>query len=246
MKRIYYFLTLLMLAAVPMTFTSCDPDDGPWYDDWHENWGDDNGYGNNDNTSLDVAMAQVLNGQWTGTVVNEYYDDNNQYQKTQCYVDFTFTQYTADSNKGSGLEVDYTPLYDDNGNPVLDANGKQQYESQNLTFKWNFDSRSYMLYLTYDKSGMRFVIDTDPSKNEFFLGWDKNEQWDFFEAIMNDVNGAERATISCRRVTENNAAQRKVAKANAAASKPNAKTLSFGKLMDKSDNSNVPFAIRRR
>lgn len=247
MKRIYYFLTLLMLAATPMTLTSCDPDDGPWYDDWRDDWGYDNGYDNDDNTSLDVAMAQVLNGQWTGTVTNEYYDDNNQYQKTQCYVDFTFTQYTADSNKGSGLEVDYIPLYDDNGNPVKDSEGNQQYESQPLTFKWNFDSRTYMLYLTYDRSGMRYVIDTDPSKKEFFLGWDKDEKWDFFEAIMNEVGGTERATISCSRVTESNSAQRKAAKASGKASGFNAKKLVFGNAGNiKKADSNVPFALRRR
>lgn len=242
MKRIYYFLSLLMLAAAPMTFTSCDTDDGPWYDDWRDDWGNDNGYNDDDNTSLDVAMAQVLNGQWTGTVVNEYYDDNNQYQKTQCNVDFTFTQYTADSNKGTGLETDYIPRYDSNGNPVYDSNGNLQYESQNLTFKWNFDSRTYMLYLTYDNSGMRYVIDTDPSKNEFFLGWDKDDKWDFFEAVMNEVGGTERATIHCRRVTESAAAKRSAAKT----ATPNTKRLSFGKQLAEKADSNVPFAIRRR
>ena len=127
MKRIYYFITLLFLAAAPMTFTSCDDDDPFYWDDnyWGNDWSEDNGYDKNDKTPLDVQMAQVLNGSWTGTVVNEYYDEDGKRVKTQCDVDFDFTQYTVNSNQGSGTETDYAPLYDNYGKPVYDENGKQ-------------------------------------------------------------------------------------------------------------------------
>lgn len=242
MKRIYYFLTLLMVASATMSLTSCDPDDGPWEDPWYNDWRHDNGYDNS--ISTDVAMAQTLNGSWTGTVVNESYDDKGQYTKTQCYVDFSFIQYTASSNNGNGYETDYVPLYDDNGKPIVDEKGNQQYDSQTLKFNWNFDSRTYMLYLTYE-GGMRFVIDTDPQKKEFFLGYDAQEKWEFFEAIMNEVGGKERATIKCSRVTENAPSQRKAAKS--ASSVANAAKLSFGNgFIAKPDTSNVPFALHKR
>ena len=248
MKRIYYFITLLFLAAAPMTFTSCDDDDPFYWDDnyWGNDWSEDNGYDKNDKTPLDVQMAQVLNGSWTGTVVNEYYDEDGKRVKTQCDVDFDFTQYTVNSNQGSGTETDYAPLYDNYGKPVYDENGKQMYESQTLKFKWNFDSRSYMLYLTYD-SGMRFVIDTDPNKREFFLGYDEKEKWDFFEAVMNQVGGNERATIKCERVTQNRSAKSKAAQAGMAETQPNAAKLFFGKaVIAKQEAENVPFALRKR
>ena len=242
MKRIYYFLTLLMLASTPLALTSCDPDDGPWDDPWYDDWRNDNGYDNS--VSTDVAMAQTLNGSWTGTVENESYDNSGQYVKTKCYVDFSFVQYTANSNNGNGYETDYVPAYDDKGNPVVDDNGKQVYDSQTLKFNWNFDSRTYMLYLTYE-SGMRFVIDTDPQKKEFFLGYDKSEDWDFFEAVMKEVGGKERATIMCSRVTENASPRRNAAKANGNVA--NAAKLAFGSMLTTQQGTgDVPFALHKR
>ena len=76
MKRFSSFLTLLVMAALPFTFTSCDDD---WYDGY--DWYDKPYY---DATENAIALAQTLNGTWTGTIVNEYTNDNGIRQQTQC------------------------------------------------------------------------------------------------------------------------------------------------------------------
>ena len=86
MKRIYYFLTLAVMVLAPLAMTSCDD---PYYDDW---WYDDPDEWYDrpyDNGSDDlVAMAQMLNGSWTGELTNEYTgEDGNRYQ-TNMNVDF--------------------------------------------------------------------------------------------------------------------------------------------------------------
>jgi hypothetical protein len=70
MKRINSFATILLIAAMPILFTSCDDDDWDYYDyygDWYNNynWYNDSfDYG----TSTLNAEAQCLRGHWTGTL----------------------------------------------------------------------------------------------------------------------------------------------------------------------------------
>lgn len=137
MKRIYYFLTLAVMVLAPLAMTSCDD---PYYDDW---WYDDPDEWYDrpyDNGSDDlVAMAQMLNGSWTGELTNEYTgEDGNRYQ-TNMYVDFSFIQYTANSNNGNGFETDYVPKTDKYGKPLRDDDGNVLYDSQTLQFKWYID-----------------------------------------------------------------------------------------------------------
>ena len=67
------------MVLAPLAMTSCDD---PYYDDW---WYDDPDEWYDrpyDNGSDDlVAMAQMLNGSWTGELTNEYTgEDGNRYQ----------------------------------------------------------------------------------------------------------------------------------------------------------------------
>ncbi len=227
MKRIYYFLTMLMMAAAPMTFTSCDTDDDPWYDDYYGNWYDDYDWyddpfdhGNNDL----VSMAQTLNGTWTGTLTNEYTDNSGQRQQTNCYVDFSFIQYTSTSVNGNGYETDYVPSYDDNGNVVRDNNGNIVYDSQTLQFKWYVDPRTYNIYIEYSGSGYTYKLDhrNNSATSGFYLGYDDKSGEDIFSGVMEGTNNNEYIFFDCARVTAN--APRKAAAKNATASK-----LSFGK-----------------
>lgn len=41
MKRIYIFLTMVMLALMPAMMTSCDTDDDYWWDDYYGEWYDE-------------------------------------------------------------------------------------------------------------------------------------------------------------------------------------------------------------
>lgn len=236
MKRIYYLLTLLTLAATPLTFTSCDTDDDYyWYDDWR----DDNGY--NDDTPVDVAMAQTLNGSWTGSLTNEYTDGDGQRVQTQCYVDFSFVQYTAGSNKGNGYETDYIQATDDNGRPIYDSNGNLVYDSQTLKFSWYVDTRTYNIYIEYE-SGMRYVLDSrgNSDTSGFLLGWDKRQQKDVFSGVMEGVNNDEYVFFDCQRVT-----QRSAVKGKTGATAP--ARMSFGKSEGaKRSTGNVPFGLHTR
>lgn len=113
MKKIYTYLTLFMLALSPAMLTSCDNDD-PWYDDyygWYED--EDDRYNKPYDQGSDqlVDMAQTLNGMWSGEAKNVVYEDNVAYE-TKIFVDFTFTQYSRNSNNGVGYETDYAQAYD--------------------------------------------------------------------------------------------------------------------------------------
>lgn len=222
------------MAAAPVALTSCDDDD-PDY--WYEDWLDDNGY--DDSTPMDVAMAQTLNGAWTGSLTNEYTDGSGQRVQTQCYVDFSFVQYTPSSNYGKGYETDYVPMQDANGNLVYDADGNLQYDSQTLDFNWSVDSRTFNIYVEYTKSGMRYVLDSrgNSETSGFSLGWDKKKRTDVFNGVMEGVNNDEYVFFDCERVTANAPAAKSVV----------AEAPSFGKAVGtKRAKSDVPFALHTR
>ena len=144
MKKIYTYLTLLLLAMSPAMFTSCDTDDY-WYDDyddWYENEDDRYNKPYDEGCCQLVSMAQTLNGMWSGQAKNVVYENNNAYE-TQIYVDFTFTQYSKKSNNGVGYETDYVQAYDENGSPLLTPDGSPAYNTRTLQFKWYIDPRTY-------------------------------------------------------------------------------------------------------
>lgn len=230
MRRIYYFATLLMLASMPILFTSCDDDPYYWYDDYYGDWYDDYDwydkpfdYGKNDL----VTMAQTLNGTWTGTATNEYTDDDGTRRRTSFYADFTFAQYTTNSNNGTGYESDY----DDNGN------------EQTLRFKWYIDPRTYNIYIEYVKSGYQYVLNYNGNSQTsgFFLGYDDQSRKDIFSGVMEGVNNDELIFFDCDRADANNIAAKGQLMAKTTAGK------SYGKAknMKRTDNS-VPFALRKR
>ncbi len=239
MKRFYYIITLLILAIMPATLTSCDTDD-PWYGYPDEPYYPDNGGngGNQNNVSRDVAMAQTLNGAWTGIVENTYTDDFGKRVTTQCYVDLSFTQYENTSNRGNGFEIDYMLAYDENGRPIYDAKGNPVYdESDPIAFTWNINPRTYQINIEYIKSKMTFAINTNQN---FFLGWDKNDRKDYLQATMQGVNNDEIAVFDCERVTRSMSPSQ-----TRSTTTYNAQQLSFGTSV-KHLKSDVPMALRKR
>lgn len=230
MKRIYYFFTMLMLASMPILFTSCDDDPYYWYDDYYGDWYDDYNWfdkpfdhGNNDL----VTMAQTLNGTWSGTATNEYTDDEGVRRRTSFYVDFTFTQYSVNSNNGTGYETDF------------DGEGKEQ----TLRFKWYIDPRTYNIYIEYVNSGYQYVLNASGNSQTsgFFLGYDDQSRKDLFSGVMEGVNNDELILFDCCRVTANGVA----AKGQNIAATVTGKSYGKGKGMTRTDNS-VPFALRKR
>lgn len=125
MKKVYSLLTMAVIAAMSLTMTSCDGDDY-WYDPygWYDHY-DDWGWNNNDwnngsqggsqNSDL-VDMAQLLTGEWYGSVTYSYLSDDGQSRQTdEFYADMKFFQYanTRDALSGEGVETDYK--YNDDG-----------------------------------------------------------------------------------------------------------------------------------
>lgn len=231
MKRIYYLLSLLVLAAVPATFTSCDDD--PWYDDINGAWYDDYDWYDNPfehGNNMLVSMAQTLTGSWSGTAVNDYPDNSGNRMQEKVEVDFTFVQYTLDSNNGTGFETDYIPTYDSNGNKT--------YKEEIRSFKWYIDPRTYDINVEYVNSKYQFRMEY-PSN--FFLGYDNETGWDVFKGTMTGVNNNEYIYIDLTRNLSSSAPSL------AASANANTKKLSFGKANDrKIQLDNLPYGMRDR
>lgn len=209
MKKIYTYLTLLLLAMSPAMFTSCDTDDY-WYDDyddWYENEDDRYNKPYDEGCCQLVSMAQTLNGMWSGKAKNVVYKNNNAYE-TQIYVDFTFTQYSKKSNNGVGYETDYVQAYDENGNPLFNPDESPAYNTQTMQFKWYIDPRTYNIYMEYVDSGARYLLDYNGNTADsgFQLGWSNKHQREIFDGVMEGINVDERVYFSCDRVTRTRAA----------------------------------------
>ena len=225
MKKIYYLATLLMLAAMPVLFTSCDDEPYYWYEDYYGDWYDDYDwydkpfdYGKSDL----VTMAQTLNGTWSGTATNEYTNDDGQRERVSFYADFTFTQYSQNSNNGTGYETDY----DDSGN------------EQTLRFKWYID-----IYIEYVNSGYQYVLNSRGNSNTsgFYLGYDDQLRKDVFSGVMEGVNNNEYIFFDCDRVTARNVAPR----TQAGASAVTGKSYGSAKGVTRTDAS-APMGLRKR
>ena len=209
MKKIYTYLTLLLLAMSPAMFTSCDTDDY-WYDDyddWYENEDDRYNKPYDEGCCQLVSMAQTLNGMWSGKAKNVVYENNNAYE-TQIYVDFTFTQYSKKSNNGVGYETDHVQAYDENGSPLFNPDGSPAYKTQTMQFKWYIDPRTYNIYMEYVDSGARYLLDYNGNTADsgFQLGWSNKHQREIFDGVMEGINVDERVYFSCDRVTRTRAA----------------------------------------
>jgi hypothetical protein len=115
MKKIYSFLAVAIMMAMPAFLTSCDDDD--WYDDyWYDNWKWGKDYNirpddsNVDNNDFFVAMAQTLVGQWRGTLTAYQVDSAGNYVDTVNFeTDIEFVQYNSTAISGTGTQWDFKP-----------------------------------------------------------------------------------------------------------------------------------------
>ena len=174
MKRLSTYLTLLVMAALPFTFTSCDDD---WFDGY--DWYNKPYY---DATDYALDLAQTLSGTWEGTIINEYYNENGEREQTKCDADFTFVQYRSDAINGTGYETDY------------DGQGNQQ----TLRFKWYVDYRTGNVNIEYVSSGYRFLLDAKGNSKYSGFSLDNN----YFDGVMEGVNNDEYVFFDCERVTK--------------------------------------------
>lgn len=180
MKKITRILTVLAVAALPFAFTSCDDDYDYWYGDtypWWYNYHEDDGrwdYGDNNddnpgNTLVDEA--QVLNGEWNGTMA---YTNGSNGTTDQFYATMTFVQNNSNAIKGTGTEYDY--YRNDDGSVA---------NSQTLHFSWYIDNNGD-IYVKYD-SGSTFVMDMNASQHGFYL----DEATGIFRGYMIGTNNSD-------------------------------------------------------
>ena len=180
MKKITRILTVLAVAALPFAFASCDDDYDYWYGDtypWWYNYHEDGGrwdYGDNNddnpgNTLVDEA--QVLNGEWNGTMA---YTNCNDGTTDQFYATMTFVQNNSNAIKGTGTEYDY--YRNDDGSVA---------NSQTLHFTWYIDNNGD-IYVKYD-SGSTFVMDMNASQHGFYL----DEARGVFQGYMIGTNNSD-------------------------------------------------------
>lgn len=180
MKKITRILTVLAVAALPFAFTSCDDDYDYWYGDtypWWYNYHEDGGrwdYGDNNDDNQGntlVDEAQVLNGEWNGTMV---YTNGSNGTTDQFYATMTFVQNNSNAIKGTGTEYDY----------YRNADGSVG-NSQTLHFSWYIDNNGD-IYVKYD-SGSTFVMDMNASQHGFYL----DEATGIFRGYMIGTNNSD-------------------------------------------------------
>lgn len=189
MRKMKALWMLVAIAMMSFTFVSCDDD--PWDEPWHDpygwydgygDWGWNNNYwnqggngGNQGDTRTD--MAQVLCGEWGGTMDYSYLNDDNESRTTErYYTTMKFFQYNQNSNSysGEGVETDYQ--LDNNGNVIED-------QSQTLDFSWYIESNGD-IYIKYKRSGATFVMDYGSSQAGFHLGAEDGKNNDTFFGYM--------------------------------------------------------------
>ena len=180
MKKITRILTVLAVAALPFAFTSCDDDYDYWYGDtypWWYNYHEDGGrwdYGDNNNDNPGntlVDEAQVLNGEWNGTMV---YTNGSNGTTDKFYATMTFVQNNSNAIKGTGTEYDY----------YRNADGSVG-NSQTLHFSWYINNNGD-IYVKYD-SGSTFVMDMNASQHGFYL----DEATGIFRGYMIGTNNSD-------------------------------------------------------
>lgn len=189
-----------MMMALPMLMSSCDSDPYYWYGDSEPWWfgysdggyGWNNGYygdGGDDYGTTTLDEAQVLAGEWEGTMV---YTNGQDGSKSTFNANMTFVQNNVNAIKGTGTEYDY----------VLDENN-QVVDEQTLKFNWYIDDNTGDIYIKY-LSGSTFVLDISARERGFFLdeasglfngymiGTNNNDliQFDFSRVQYNGAKGA--------------------------------------------------------
>lgn len=206
---------MAVIAAMSLTMTSCDGDDY-WYDPygWYDHY-DDWGWNNNDwnngsqggsqNSDL-VDMAQLLTGEWYGSVTYSYLSDDGQSRQTdEFYADMKFFQYanTRDALSGEGVETDY--VYNEDGTV------KNQ---QTLEFSW-YINNNMDLYIKYKDTGATYVMDYGSSQAGWHIGEEEGYNVDTFWGYMIGTGKVKGDILYINLLRQNTVNNSKVAKVQA-------------------------------
>jgi hypothetical protein len=203
MKKIFTLVAAALLVAAPALFTSCDDDpwywygdDTPWwygYDDGGYGWNNDyydNGGDNSDEGTSVYDEAEVLQGQWDGSMV---YTNGDNGQQNSFYANMTFVRNNSNAIKGTGIEIDYT----------LDSNGKIDQQNDPLMFNWYIDEQTGDIYIKYTNTQNQatYVMDASAKQHGFQL----DENSGTFGGYMLGTNNNDMIYIELKRVQNNSA-----------------------------------------
>lgn len=200
MKKIKTLMAAVLLVSAPALFTSCEEDhwgDDPWnynnqwwsdYNGSNWNWDNNNwnnGGNDNDDDNL-LTEAEVLNGEWDGTMT---YTNGDSGETSEFYANMTFVRNNSSAIKGTGTEYDYT----------LDANGDVD-DYQVLKFNWYIDESTGDIYVKYS-GGSTFVMDISAGYHGFYL----DDNSGTFNGYMIGTNNKDLIYINLQRVVNNDA-----------------------------------------
>lgn len=190
-----------LLVAAPTLFTSCDDD--PWYDDdynpwwsdyydgdydWNDNYYDNGGNSGDQRTTV-YDEAEVLQGEWEGSMV---YTNGDNGKRSSFYANMIFSRNNRNAIKGTGTEYDYT--LDSNGN-VAETNGP-------LKFNWYIDEQTGDIHIKYLTQNMStFVMDASAKQHGFYI----DENAGTFSGYMLGTNNKDMIYIDLKRVQNNEA-----------------------------------------
>jgi hypothetical protein len=182
MKKIFTFVAAALLMAAPALFTSCD-DDPYWYDGDGPMVNPNGGNDNDDSYAYDEA--EVLQGEWDGTMV---YINGDNGQRSSFYANMTFVRNNSDAIKGTGTEIDYT----------LDSNGKIDHQNDPLKFNWNIDEQTGDIYIKYTNTDNKSTFVMDASASQY--GFSLNENAGSFSGYMLGTSNNDMIYIDLKRV----------------------------------------------
>lgn len=177
MKKIITLVAAALFVAAPTLFTSCDDDDRYG---WNDNYYNDDDY---DDYADDEA--EVLQGEWEGTMV---YTNGDNGQRSSFYANMTFVRNNSDAIKGTGTEIDYT----------LDSNGNIDQKNDPLKFNWYIDEQTGDIYIKYTNTDNKSTFVMDASASQY--GFKLDERTGSFSGYMLGTNNNDMIYIDLKRV----------------------------------------------
>lgn len=189
MKKMYSYVTLLLLASVAISLTSCDDDpwyDDRWYDDW--TWGNDYNRRPDDNNVSEQdfwqQMAATIAGQWRGGM-RAYQLDEKGYavDSVDFSTDIEFNLANNNATYGNGTQWDY---YTTNNSNEADFT---------RAFTWSINTTSGDITILYTETKYAMLIPYD----------EMNLSDRTFTGYLYATDGSEVDDFLFNRYTENNA-----------------------------------------
>ena len=125
MKQLKSYRVWIVLGLLALTIVGCDNYTDEWYPGNHHGYYYDDDYVSDDM----LAMAEYIEGQWSGTLIAKYTEGGIAYADS-FYVDYTFQR---SKNQASGIGTEYTFTL-----------AEEPYKTRKFTWYINQDGHVYI------------------------------------------------------------------------------------------------------